>query len=933
MIHLTDRWIVPCLALLADWSIRWGLVLAPLLGWFALRPPRQTAIRYLLCLSALAAGMLLPLSPRWGNAVIRWPSRGGQADEGATRPVLRSANLEGFGPKSTISPDANQPGLLRQSPASNLRTEPVGPNRSPHPFEPIAALVTWRLAALVTTVAWSAVVLALLSRLVFGRLMLARLRRGAVEVSWQSDGLLGECRARLGLTRHPRLAVHPAVASPLVVGGFRPVVLVPSDWGDWPEADRRAALLHELAHLARYDDWAKLVQEILRAPFFFHPLVRWLLNRLDRERELLCDEATVAQGSDPVAYARLLFDLARRPGRLLGVTPSARQGWLPFLDRRTVKVRIHRLLEKDMLGTISPLSNARSLVVVGLSLAFASAIGGLRVLASSAPSPGPQSQIEVAAELPRRTEARDAPAQTAAPVAKATPAEIRGVILDPDNHPVSAATIVVGACDPGQAGHQVITSDAEGRFTWALPADPKMVCLVARKDGFSASARLDYAPALVDPHDFKIRLGKAESFTATLVDVGGKPVAGANVRVEMVAESIEEKNARGSLISTGYMRFPREIVEGSPVEEFLATTTDAGGSFTFKAIASGAGLKLGVATADGRTMRVKSGATEVGLVREHLHAEGFVTAPPGETTRLVEVPAARIAGRVVSKLPGVGVAGLTASLQESHQPNVISPSGNSWMEVLTDSEGRFGFDGLFEGTVNVFVHGDGENRTWTFRAAKDVNLVPGETTEVTLELIRGIEIEGTVVAQGTGAPLEGAQAGVYGPFRPKTGAATIGAKTDARGRYHYYLPSGETYFYVMGPPSGFTTLANEGSSRTVTIPDGVSNYQVPPLELAPAVTIRGKVLDATGTPVAGAKIVGLCAGGLCRPFEGTDTITDTRGEFRLPPGRNNTVAVGESARLLIRLQGGVEHQADAIAAEDGAVVIKLPPVGAAPETP
>ena len=40
MIEVTDRWVVPLLVFLADWSVRWGLVLAALALWLALRPPR-----------------------------------------------------------------------------------------------------------------------------------------------------------------------------------------------------------------------------------------------------------------------------------------------------------------------------------------------------------------------------------------------------------------------------------------------------------------------------------------------------------------------------------------------------------------------------------------------------------------------------------------------------------------------------------------------------------------------------------------------------------------------------------------------------------------------------------------------------------------------------------------------------------------------------
>jgi beta-lactamase regulating signal transducer with metallopeptidase domain/protocatechuate 3,4-dioxygenase beta subunit len=783
---------------------------------------------------------------------------------------------------------------------------------------PVRPTDAWRLAAMAAAVAWAAVVLALLSRLAGGWLTLSRLRLEAVAVDRESDRLLGECRSALGLSRPVRVAMHPAVASPAVVGGPRPIVLVPTDWGDWPESHRRACLLHELAHLSRYDDWAKLAQELLRAPFFFHPAVRWLFARLDRERELLCDEAVVALGSDPVAYARLLLEMARRPGRLIPVTLPVRPGWLPFLERRTVKVRIERLLEDDMLNTLSRSrpSAARSLLLGGLAVAAVLLVGGLRVRAGS--------------DGPTASPSKTGPQEPAKAAAEKGPAEYRGVVLDPDGRPIPGATIVAGTLDPDRSGHRVFTTDDQGRFTWKSPPEANVICLVAHKEGFAASElmvdpKLTVAPHwLVDPHGLKLRLGKPADFSAVLVDAAGKPVAGATARVQMSAQASEQKIGDRTSVSVGYSYYRRELLGGSPLERLFVATADASGAFAFHAFGPDAGLKLAVTTADGRAMLIRSGSNATGMARRSMEEQGFATAPTGEPARLVVVPAARVTGRVVTKLPGVRVSGLTASYQASRSGSSYRPTSNFGANVPADADGRFTLDGLGEGTVNVFVHGDGENRDWTYRAAQDVALTPGATADVTIELIRGVEVEGTVVAEKTGAPIEGAEVGVYGPFRPRSGAMTSGVKTDAQGRYHYRLPSGETYFYASGPPTGFTRLPGEGSNRTVTIPDGASNHRVPPIELATAVTVRGRVLDVAGAPIAGATVVGTCEGGMCQPFPGTETVTDARGEFRLPPSLYNTVAIGRSARLLIRLRGGAEHELAAVPTGDGSVTLKLP---------
>ena len=45
----------------------------------------------------------------------------------------------------------------------------------------------------------------------------------------------------------------------------------------------------------------------------------------------------------------------------------------------------------------------------------------------------------------------------------------------------------------------------------------------------------------------------------------------------------------------------------------------------------------------------------------------------------------------------------------------------------TDADGRFTFDGLNEGTINIFVADDEVKTAWTYRAAQDVELKSGWT--------------------------------------------------------------------------------------------------------------------------------------------------------------------------------------------------------------
>ena len=260
------------------------------------------------------------------------------------------------------------------------------------------------------------------------------------------------------------------------------------------------------------------------------------------------------------------------------------------------------------------------------------------------------------------------------------------------------------------------------------------------------------------------------------------------------------------------------------------------------------------------------------------------------------------------------MAGLKVSFQTPHvYPGMTNVSPEY---VSTDADGRFQFNGLNEGSVNVFVQGESE-QDWTYRAAKDVLLTPGESSLVTIELIRGVDVLGSVVAKETNEPAHGLWVSVKGPLRPRTGAATTIVRTDARGRYRFRLPPGETDFQVIGPVFG------KISRLTVSIPEDRASFQMPIISVETDPTIRGKLLDADGQPVVGATILGIDKNDLLEPFLGAQYVTDAGGRFVLPSEVYKRAATGNQTRLRIRLPGGAEETAIISFAPDNSVVVRL----------
>jgi BlaR1 peptidase M56 len=119
---------------------------------------------------------------------------------------------------------------------------------------------------------------------------------------------------RSGQTRRKiDVCVSEAVRVPTAIGLSNPAIVFP-DWAlrELSPTELNQILLHEMAHLRRWDDWTNLAQQIVKALLFFHPAVWWIENQASLEREIACDDAVLEQTKSPRAYAECLAHLAER---------------------------------------------------------------------------------------------------------------------------------------------------------------------------------------------------------------------------------------------------------------------------------------------------------------------------------------------------------------------------------------------------------------------------------------------------------------------------------------------------------------------------------------------------------------------------------------------------------------------------------------------
>ena len=79
----------------------------------------------------------------------------------------------------------------------------------------------------------------------------------------------------------------------MTAGWLRPTILLPRDAGEWNEAERRNALVHELEHVRRADWAIQVVARVACGLYWFHPLAWAAWRRMALDAERACDDAVL----------------------------------------------------------------------------------------------------------------------------------------------------------------------------------------------------------------------------------------------------------------------------------------------------------------------------------------------------------------------------------------------------------------------------------------------------------------------------------------------------------------------------------------------------------------------------------------------------------------------------------------------------------------
>jgi len=606
----------------------------------------------------------------------------------------------------------------------------------------------------------------LLARLLVSQSRMAQLRSSAVPADPAAESICRELARRMRLAP-PLVLRSPFLSSPCLDGLRRPAILLPED-GD---TNLRETFVHELAHLARHDGLWNLVRRVSTAAFWIQPFLWVLSRRIEITAEEVCDDHVVQFGTDRARYAGHLLELAAR-----NLPPLAPSGVGIISLRSLLARRIARILDSSRALS----TRAGSRVVAATLLA---GLAGTMIAGLIGVGGGNRAALgdEPKAEMPEPPGKSSSNSQTRT---------ARGRVVDPDGKPVAGATVTVArfrSAGIGPYGEDAerqemdrTVTKADGQFTLTFETPDQAMSQGVEspdrwRDAFIVAAAPGFGPAWMPAGSGEngetevnpLRLVRDDvPITGRIVDLEGRPVAGASVRVTMLWQSqsaevvdrwlktVTEAPAGGE---KDRHSFPaRTFLPGTDPAVSAATASDADGRFRL----SGLGRdRLAYLSISGPTIAFR----RVEVVTRAM--KRLAGRPPDK--RSLNDPATYGAACTIAAAPGRPIEGVVRDAEtKAPIPGAIvtamqltgsTLSIEGLISTTTNAEGRYLLVGLPKASGHKLSVYPPLDRPYFITRFLEVPAGPGlGPVRHDIALKRGIWVTGRVTNAKTGQPVQSA---------------------------------------------------------------------------------------------------------------------------------------------------------------------------------
>ena len=192
----------------------------------------------------------------------------------------------------------------------------------------------------------------------YSQLAVGLRRRYAFSKTWDKVkgrhalALLERHRTALGIDRRVALRTSPVTPTPFTIGILCPKIVLPEYLvtNSRTDGELESVLLHELAHVRRFDYAITILASLIEAFYWWIPSLRTMRNELVVAREEICDSYVLTHTGDgePLAnYLVVSLEHMANERFAWGVGMSAN-------DPKTVELRITQLVSGDNNVKLTP---------------------------------------------------------------------------------------------------------------------------------------------------------------------------------------------------------------------------------------------------------------------------------------------------------------------------------------------------------------------------------------------------------------------------------------------------------------------------------------------------------------------------------------------------------------------------------------------------
>jgi beta-lactamase regulating signal transducer with metallopeptidase domain len=225
------------------------------------------------------------------------------------------------------------------------------------------------------------------------------------------------CASEMGLRRRVCVVMQDALKAPVAMGVLQPMLVLPKDAAEQTDEQLRHICLHELTHVKHGDLFVISLMGMLRALYWFNPLVWLCFALVRRDMEAACDAHVLRQiGLDArqIYIGTVLQFAGREKERRLQAAMGMADG------RMTMEQRIRGMFRQARTGR-----RGRALV-----LAVATLMLAMSVLTACQPTPEEPVVMNKQGSLVSAVLESAAPENSAAPKNSAVPTEDRQSVAE-----------------------------------------------------------------------------------------------------------------------------------------------------------------------------------------------------------------------------------------------------------------------------------------------------------------------------------------------------------------------------------------------------------------------------------------------------------------------------------------------------------------------